>query len=869
MNLSRFEASGVLEKIRSIGLPVVLISSTAFFAWYVNKFYPFSHWLFLIYAKDWVLSLFWATSCTASGFVTVKYLLPRPLPSREMLMTSFAVGVFEFFLLMFVVGLLRGYGTVAFFALPLLLFACGARPLFGYLRRLWRHSVYRSPLSAKTKWWHTAVLVLGVLGALMVYFVILTPENAQFDSRWKHIALAEEYVAYGGIRRFGEGWTVATYPHLASFIYAWGFMLPGANLFEQVELAAHLEYTVFLASVLSIVPMVRLLVKNQSSALAWVVRFAFPGVFLYDSSVSLGADHVAALYVIPIFTVLVRVYDTLCPRHMVLLAMMMSGGIMVKYTSLMMLLPVPAAAIAFRSLSLLKTGWQTRHQDSIMQSPSLFFVRSNWYRGPFAILVAGLVFTSPLWLKNWVWYGDPLYPSLHKYLHLRPWTQDAADLFEWGYKDHQFWRPTHDFRGFLKTLWALLNFSFVPNDYPKYHGLVPVFGSLFTLSLFCLPFVRANKRVWGLFFTVHVSLFVWYWTHHQDRYLQTLLPWMAAATASVFLLVWQSGTLARVGLISLVSLQIIWGADVYFLQTHAMIKSPVKAVVDLIAAGHRKTTKAEYEARFHVFAPYSDIRKTLPKGATVLLHDNHVHTGLAANTVSDWGGWQFGISYGRLESPKDVYSTLKGLSVTHLLWQSKTSKGWDSLAGDIMFFNFALRYGTERKVFGNTIVAKMPTVPPSGNFNDKVAVLGCNHGYATGLYRVRELTVPVFGPKKDKYPRPQANSSTMSHDDLLASAGFAVLDTRCVPSLPVPFRTQFTHAANRLVIKGPNGLKKLEIWVRTRNVSISQDAEPTDGSDHSANSPEPVVTPTPDPTPSSGDEVDPSTNPTEEPEWFD
>ena len=79
-----------------------------------------------------------------------------------------------------------------------------------------------------------------------MYFNILTPENLQFDSRWKHTALAEEYAATGGVRRFAEGWTVETNPHLATYVYLWGFLLPFGRLFDRIELAAHLEMTIFL-----------------------------------------------------------------------------------------------------------------------------------------------------------------------------------------------------------------------------------------------------------------------------------------------------------------------------------------------------------------------------------------------------------------------------------------------------------------------------------------------------------------------------------------------------------------------------------------------------------------------------------------------
>jgi hypothetical protein len=549
---------------------------------------------------------------------------------------------------------------------------------------------------------------------------------------------------------------------------------------------------------------VRLVVPRSRGTLAWAARFLFPGVLLYDSSVSLGADHVAALFLPPLFTLLVRAYRELSPRLLVLLVTMLAGGVLVKYTSSMMLAPVPVAVVAGRAVYLGVQSLRGRVPVSI---------RRSWYLGPLAAAGAGLMLTAPHWLKNWIWYADPLYPSLHRYLTPRPWTEDAADLFEYGYKEYQFWRPPRTLDGFVQTLKALATFSFIPNDYARYHGKVPVFGSLFTLGALCLPFLKDKRRLVLLYLCVHVSLFVWYWTHHQDRYLQTLLPWIAAATAGVVILAWRAGTAPKIAISALIGLQIVWGGDVYFIPAHAMIKSPQKKVIDLLGAGYRK----EYDARLDVFGVYPDVGKALPPDARVLLHDNHVHVGLGRTSVSDWGGWQFGISYGRQKSAREVYDLLSSLKVTHLLWDSQVSKGWDSLAGDIMFFDFALRYGEEPKKFGGSVLARMPKEPPPAELDDRAVFLGCNDQYKSGLYRLKDLTVPVFGPKRTKFPAPERPGPPAgeSADALVADAAFVVIDPRCQKTTPDKVRTGFTLAARRKVVNGPKGAKTHEIWIRT------------------------------------------------------
>src|SRR6185503_15929590 len=292
-------------------------------------------------------------------------------------------------------------------------------------------------------------------------------------------------------------------------------------------------------------------------------------------------------------------------------------------------------------------------------------------------------------------------------LRLRPWTPESSERWEWGYLKAEFWRPTADWAGLWQSIKVLLTQSFIPNDWSKFHGHVPVFGSLFTLTLFCLPFLRKTRRLWALFAAVHVGIFCWYWVHHQDRYLQALLPWMAAATAGVIMLAWRTHVVTRVALMGLIALQVIWGGDVYFIPGHAMVRSPINAVVDLISSGYRK----DFKAREQIYAPFTDVGKALPKKAKVLVHEHRPHLGIVAMSVNDLPVNQGGISYGLLGSPRAAYDLLKGYGVTHRLWSSE-SKAYDTLAGDLVFHALASKYGKGPRTFGSFNLAAMPNAPP-------------------------------------------------------------------------------------------------------------------------------------------------------------
>lgn len=797
-------------RARAIGAPLLVAGSVVLFAAILHTHYPLQHWLFWRYAGYWLACAIWAAACTSGGHLLIKRVLGRSLPLREHLGTSFAAGVFVFYFAMSLAGLVKLFGAPLFFLLPLAMLAAGGPSLFRLVRRYLKKLPLAKKLAreAPPAWLGFVAVAFGLIGLGMIYFSALTPENVQFDSRWKHFALAEEYVVTGGVRRFAEGWTVETNPHLATYLYTWGFLLPFGRLFDRIELAAHMEIAVVVATTFSIPALVRRLVPGSTARYAWVVRLLFPGVFLYDSSPSGGADHVAALFTIPLFTLLIRARRDLSPRLCALVALMAAGGMMAKLTGLLMLLPAVVLLLGARSIGIL-----------IKPSPNDPRGRLTAVIGPLVALAAGLVLTSTFWVKNWVWYGDPIYPSLHGKLALRPWTPDAADLFEWGYKDHQFWRPKHDTQGVLKTLSSLYSFSFIPNDYERFHGKVPVFGSLFTLLLIPLPLLKGARRVVPVVAATAIAIFTWYWTHHQDRYLQTLVPWMAAASAAILILLWRNGLASRIALGALVSLQAIWGGDVYFFPAHAHVRQPVKVVVDLLAAGHAR----DYEGRFKTQGIWPEVAAALPKGARVLLHDNHVHLGVRAETVNDWGGWQFGISYGWKPSAREVYETLKGMGVTHITWEGNETKGWDSLAGDIAFYRFVYMHAKSRRSIGHVTLAEMPTAPPAEAPEDQVVFLGCDDesGYRSGLYALKDLRVPVFGPKSRKFPQPRKalGPTTPGVDDMIRTVDIVVLDSHCRPSIPGASGSGFELVARRKMVRRKRS-QQHTIWLRTKGKSV-------------------------------------------------
>lgn len=771
--------------LRNVGLVTVLLGATWYFGSFVDAHYPIEDWLFWIFAQAWLLTLVFALSCLSTGFVLTRWLLGKRLKSVELLTLSMPMGVFAFFLAMFVLGLFGWYGPVTFALLPLSMIATGARPLFQFFRRLMRRRLAWRRRNPPSPWMYVAwAFGLVVLG--MAYFLILSPANISFDSRWKHLAIAEHYATQGFVGPFLEGWIPGTAPHLPSFFFAWAFLIrPWGDLFGQLALVAHMEFVLFLWTLIGIGALVRRLVPGVDPRWVWVVRFLFPGLLVYDSNLSVGTDHIAAIFAIPIFLMTMRVWRTMEVRDSIVLAVMISGGLLTKYSSAFSLFAFPVLAIAFRSLTLALRGTK---RSPFPDRPLA------WLLVPAACLVGGLVFSSPHWLKNWVWYGSPVYPAGGDFFTLRPWTPEATEVFRYGYLG-QMWRPSADWEGFLSSLKVLLTFSFIPHNYSNFHGKLPVFGSLLTLALLCLPFLRATRWLWALFASIHVGIFTWFWVHHQDRHLQTLMPLMAAATAAVLALLWRQGKATRAALLLAIALQVVWGGDAWFFPTHAMAKTPIVASAELLGSGFTKKP----EQRLRTFAGINAVRNALPKGAKLLLHDISPHTGIGVPSVTDTKGWQGGISYGQLATPGAIFDKYRELGITHILWTDE-SRGWDSLAADVAFWNFVQRHARDKRRVGGFHLAKMPDERPDDSPPGEVLVAGCGKGYRSGLYPFEALTIPAFGEKPPEWPAPApAAQGAQAQREALRGASFAFVEKRCPPhpELRTDLSKEFEQVATR------------------------------------------------------------------------
>ena len=750
MNFPRIDLSPSAKRrvnaIQSTALVVLLLGGAAFFANWVNQFYPLKNWLFFHYAWAWLCVGIFISSSLCAGWRLSAHLLPKATPTDERLILSLALGVLLFFYGLFIGGLLNCYGHLFFVLWPILLLGYGSPVCFADLSMYWRHG-RASMLSAAAprsalQFVAAAWLLVGVVG---IYLQVLNPNNLSYDARWYHLPIAEYYAAAGGIQRFNEGWYLGTYPQLANLLYTWAYLAPG-SLFDHVLICTHIEFALFVATLLACSILAARLLRRGRLPFAAAVVFLFPEIFAYDSNLNGGADHVLAFWTAVLGIALIRLGSEFSKREAAVAGLIMAGALLTKYQAIYVFVP---AALLILALSI-----RQRHR------------RAGWVWA--AVVV---VCSAPHWAKNWVYYHDPLYPLLHRFVASRPFHVGADSLLQDVYWPKQFDLVGTTSEKILHTLRGLFSFSFVPNDWPEFHGNTPIFGSLFTLTLPLLLFLRASRRLWLTVLGVHIGLAIWYALSHQDRFLQALLPWMAAATAATLALAWSRGAVVKVAVGLLVLLQWVWGSDVYFFRTHSMSgDSPIRATGEFLGAAHRGV----YDQRLSLSPTFEKIAALLPKGARALFHRERLRLGLGIQFVEDTPGWQGAIEYLDTISPEATFELLRSIGVTHALWgKNRGTLPRADVAREAVFARFIAEYITlEATVDGWEVgtVRSVPNDATSANAPTAIAWLVCNTDAAPGQYSPQGLAA-------SKPTRPYSKTSSAKIE--LAMSNVAVTKASC------------------------------------------------------------------------------------------
>jgi hypothetical protein len=693
--------------------------------------------------------------------------------------------VLLFALAVFLVGVCHGLGRASFWAIPGVLLAAGLPRCLRDARRIVPRLARHWARPRATGLLPVLATGFGAVGLLLVYLPVLVTENVAYDSRWYHLAIAEHYVAAGRIGAFAEGWFLGAHPHLASWLYTWAFTLPGFDLHARMVLSAHIEFFLFLVTLAGIPLMVERLLPRFRVRGAWAAIFLFPGLFLYDSNLSVAADHVLALWAIPIALTAHRFVMAWTPGRGVLLAAMLAGAALTKSQSVYLLVPAAGFVAGGAVVALVRRRQRLGYLAKVLCLPTL---------GTFAVLSAAH------WLANLIWYHNPIYPFLSNIFPSRPWRPGCA-----GYSHDAGWAPEGTLGERLReTLLSPFTFAFKAHDWAMFHRDLPVFGFLFTLSLLLLLFFPRARRTMLLALAVFVGIVIWFWTFHQGRYLQILLPWMVAVTVAAFALAWRAGWPARIGVVALVAMQLVAGGDVPFIPTHAMAgRAPSQVAIDLLST----TFRHEESRRFDPHTGFDEVRAALPGNSVVLLHEEYLRLGIGRPVVSDNPRWQGGLDFGQLGGPAQVWEQLRSYGVTHVLARPDHCRAGElSLASEVVLHHFLQRWGRDRRRVGWLDLWTLPEQAPRARSLGKVVYAGCGRRAQVSLEAISRTYEEDRGAT-----RGTAQGLAPASEALFRDAETAVIDQRCPVAIPEAIAAQWApvtrwQEAQLWVRKSPAGL---------------------------------------------------------------
>ena len=752
----RRRASGVLALL----VLAVAGYKVASFALPMDK-EPFDKWAGGLGPRLWTTWWFLGTYVLAAlsfGQLVVRRLSKAPRDGAWAL--AFSSGTIVFAAAVGFFGWLGWLGFPFFWVLPLTMTIAGLPAL--------RDAVVETQARRVTEPAFTMVELVAVLfggvclGLLLLQ--VIAPDNVNFDAMWYHLRSAERNALAEAILRTPEGDMLLSLPSATSWLYTWAFLAPGMTTDQRVVLALHLELAVFIGTLAYLPALVRALVPGQqkrAARIAWVALFFFPSMFVYDTGLMGGSDHVVALWAAAVVLAWIQARERNDGASWALLGLQIAG-LTAKYSSIYLLVP-------FIPMMLIDALWRGRSLPALRRLEGL-------------VVAAGvtLVVTSPYWLRNLVWYHNPIYPAASWLFPSTPWNQDATASQTYYELSNIFTAAVSSPSYRLESSFgALIDYQSKLYGWKDMMGDQPVMGSGYILSLAVLPLLPERRRLLGLALLVNLGILVWFNTHqHHMRYLTVLTPLMAAGMAATALSLWELGWPPRLAVMGITGLLLSAYGDVPFRQTHRIWRhsSPVENAAEFIAKRGPGGIRIKM---------WSEIGAALPANAKPLVHGVETHLGLPRQSVTDCSGLQFGINYGRWGSVAESWRQLREMGVTHLIWSGDVEQA-DSISGEALLMALASSTVNQQMVQGLHL-GELPEATPPAEPGTHILYVGCTEHWRTGIYSIATLAEPL-PPANYVWPHLEPYEAVAQTDYAAASndprVGWVAMEESC--RLPGP-----------------------------------------------------------------------------------
>ncbi len=709
----------------------VCVAALVFHALELNGHYPLREWLVWRVALLWAYVLLFTAACVGIGqLVLVRVLRLAQTPLLESWLLAKAIGLVAFGLALYLAGAVGALHPAFAVGMPALFVAGTTKELRALVQRTateLREAPTGDRFARLVRRFGNAWALLALV---VLYAIAFTPEAISLDAAWYHYPVAQDYANAGRLVAFPSEYNKAL-PHLDSLVYCWGFLLPGIERPFDWMLALHLEYAIVMWKLVGVGVGAQWLLGDVRSRGLWLGFFLSPMIFTFAHSVTGGAEHFVGLWAIPMLVATGRMLRDFDLRCAALLGVLSGGAILSKYQAIYMIAGCGTLIVA-------RWGWCV----ALALRGKAAFANDRLWRAPLLVLGIGLAVASPHFVKNLVFYGDPLYPFLQSKLPGVHPTHELADyLFHAKLGDPDNRPKLAGLARLTQAVRLFFDFTFSPH-YVVVKQKWPVIGSLFTLLLPCLLLVRRTGRIWIAVWCSFVSIAVWANTYLQDRYLNAVAAIFCAVTVALVVKVWELGRLARCTLVPLVALQVVWGADAFVYSGKPLIES----TLSLVRTGYEGVLAPA--DRYPYFRTFAEVNRLTYPDDQVLVRGTRKTLGIDRYTHRDVPWHQANLWYEPIHDVAGLWQHYRERGITHVAYLRNTH--WSGNLHSTVLVDQLIVHGggTRHPISGSWELLALPKTAPEGDETIEVLVLDVRPLYDDGLYAAEDLR--LYGPVDKK-----------------------------------------------------------------------------------------------------------------------
>lgn len=834
-------ARGIASRWKGMGPSmaafVLCVLGAVFYLRHLNQSYRLEEWLAFRILEIGLWAVLLHGSLVLVGARLLRLLVDRDeLGPGELFLQSFVLGTAAFSFAMYLAGALSLYASWFAIGLPLAFAIAGASDA-GYLMRRLREALRPVPTtSIGTSLLRYGAIAFGATMLAFVYIEALTPSSFNFDAIWYHVPVAQDYARLGKIVPF-YGDNHRAYPHLTSLFQTWALLVPFLDPVQlKWMLILHLEFAIVVWRMVGAAAMARYLLGGRKVPGLWAAFFLFPSIFIYDQNIGGSADHYVGVTAVPIFLALMRALPSFHVGYAILTGVAAGLHILTKYQAIYSVVAVATFASCRCLYGIFARFYRARKGRSLPEgapSPRALLL------GPALILLGALVVSSPHFIKNTVYYQNPVYPFAQKLFpsSFDDWEPPARDEavtllsegrgkkreksrsrageddgplpsqkkrkkdpwdFEFGPRGIDF-KPQGD--GFVeKVVWwhkTLADWPFLTGNRGFTEGR-PYMGAVFVLLMPALLLIRGSRRLWLATGYVYVVSSVWALTSANDRYLLTILSLPIGLCAALIVRVAELGRLARVGLSCLIGVQLLWGTDAPLQYGGARFAD----AVSLVRAGHSGKT---LEERLRYRKNELTVSASLPKDAVVLGRYYKSLLGFDRMTLNTHADIQTYIDFKNLMSLDDFWQICRDRGVTHLLYPEGERQ--PVRAHELVLFDALVEKSHNKRKMSGLVIAELSPEPPGHPEPFLVLVRGLKE-YQDGLYPVQLLSLDNRRESK-KGPRPLSSYRKDNASALLEKAHAVLLGGR---------KGSFDGASLDEAFYQVERFRGLEVWLRRDDI---------------------------------------------------